>query len=197
VSNLLQLSYEGLTVTFDGAGWFNATAVAKRHGVEPYDWLRLPETKRYLVALAGGTKPGKSRFARTIRGGAPGVAGTWLSPKLAVAFARWLDVDFAVWCDAQIDAILRQQFVDEGAQRLQIVGALWTQRLGLEAKDASTKEMASVGSRLMLDRRRALPGIKAERRRLETAMQGDLVDAIAIDNIQDAGVHHQGRTPCK
>ncbi|WKN20834.1 KilA-N domain-containing protein [Azotobacter vinelandii] len=32
--------------------------------------------------------------------------GTWLHPKLAVAFARWLDAKFAVWCDMQIDDLL-------------------------------------------------------------------------------------------
>lgn len=33
--------------------------------------------------------------------------GTWCHPKLAVFFARWLDVRFAVWCDLMIDNILR------------------------------------------------------------------------------------------
>ncbi|OAM32416.1 hypothetical protein A7P96_02000 [Eikenella sp. NML03-A-027] len=32
--------------------------------------------------------------------------GTWLHPKLAVHFARWLDPKFAVWCDEQIEQIL-------------------------------------------------------------------------------------------
>jgi len=32
--------------------------------------------------------------------------GTYLHPKLAVFFARWLDVRFAVWCDLMIDNIL-------------------------------------------------------------------------------------------
>ena len=32
--------------------------------------------------------------------------GTWLHPKLAVDFARWLDPKFAVWCDEQIEQIL-------------------------------------------------------------------------------------------
>lgn len=40
------------------------------------------------------------------RGGKPGDAGTWCHPKLAVFFARWLDVRFAVWCDLMIDNIL-------------------------------------------------------------------------------------------
>ncbi|OKO96209.1 DNA-binding protein [Xenorhabdus eapokensis] len=33
--------------------------------------------------------------------------GTWLHPKLAVRFARWLSVDFEIWCDEQIDALIR------------------------------------------------------------------------------------------
>lgn len=32
--------------------------------------------------------------------------GTWAHPKLAVFFARWLDVRFAVACDAMIEDIL-------------------------------------------------------------------------------------------
>jgi hypothetical protein len=44
-------------------------------------------------------------LARTSRGGkAP---GTWLHPKLAVRFAQWLDMKFAVWCDLQIDGLIR------------------------------------------------------------------------------------------
>jgi hypothetical protein len=31
---------------------------------------------------------------------------TWMHPKLAVAFARWLDVRFAIWCDTQIETII-------------------------------------------------------------------------------------------
>lgn len=34
-------------------------------------------------------------------------AGTWAHPKLAVYFARWLDVKFSVWCDMQIDELIR------------------------------------------------------------------------------------------
>ena len=33
--------------------------------------------------------------------------GTWAHPKLAVFFARWLDVRFAVWCDSVIDELIR------------------------------------------------------------------------------------------
>ncbi|WP_370870217.1 KilA-N domain-containing protein, partial [Rhodoferax sp.] len=33
--------------------------------------------------------------------------GTWAHPKLAVFFARWLDVRFAVWCDSMIEDIVK------------------------------------------------------------------------------------------
>src|SRR5699024_726548 len=31
----------------------------------------------------------------------------WLHPKLAVKFARWVDTDFEIWCDEQIDELIR------------------------------------------------------------------------------------------
>lgn len=103
------LAYEGHPITIRNDGWFNATEAAARFGRKPAHWLELPNTKGYIAALAKalGLNVGKSDFAlvRTQRGGkAP---GTWLHPKLAVAFARWLDDDFAVWCDCQIDNIIR------------------------------------------------------------------------------------------
>lgn len=57
--------------------------------------------------LSLDSKVGLSHFGlvKAERGGK--TPGTWLHPKLAVAFARWLDDDFAVWCDLHIDALLR------------------------------------------------------------------------------------------
>lgn len=48
----------------------------------------------------------KSIFIKAKRGN---TGGTWFHPKLAVAFARWCDVDFAVWCDEQITELLTEQ----------------------------------------------------------------------------------------
>lgn len=46
-----------------------------------------------------------------------------MHPKLGVAFARWLDLRFAVWCDLHIDALLRgelnaQQQFDQASKAL-------------------------------------------------------------------------------
>ncbi|SHE99391.1 ORF11CD3 domain-containing protein [Modicisalibacter ilicicola DSM 19980] len=128
MSQTVPFEYQGQPVQFTTAGWINATEIAKRFGRRPNDWILLPSTKEYLDALdrhwSGDTSKsgnGFNGFVRTQRGGSQ--QGTWLHPKLAVAFARWLDVDFAVWCDLHIDSLLRgeisarQQF-DKACQAL-------------------------------------------------------------------------------
>lgn len=111
MSNIIPFHYKGQSVRFNSEGWINATDVAKRFDKKPAEWLRLPASERYLAALARAldleSKVGLSHFGlvETARGGK--LAGTWLHPKLAVSFARWLDDDFAVWCDLHIDALLR------------------------------------------------------------------------------------------
>lgn len=100
--NLITVEYQSLAVSFTDDGWFNATAPAKRFGKEPYEWIRLPETIAYIQALE--RKSGKIPYYTTRKGKR---GGTWMHPKLAVPFARWLDVDFAVWCDDQIDTLIR------------------------------------------------------------------------------------------
>jgi len=102
-SNVIKLDYRGLETGFTDNGWFGATAAAERYGKTPHEWLRLPATQDYLRALE--RKYGKIPFLKTKRGQHGG--GTWLHPKLAVRFAQWLDADFAVWCDEQIDELIR------------------------------------------------------------------------------------------
>lgn len=107
MKNMIPAAYNGHDIQFTEDGWFNATEVAASFGKETYEWLRLPETERYIAALCKKYEAGKSRFVKTRKGGAGGGGSTWLHPKLAVRFAQWLDMDFAIWCDEQVDAILR------------------------------------------------------------------------------------------
>lgn len=104
-SNVISLDYNGLDVGFTPDGWFNATAAAERFGKRPVDWLALDSTQDYIATLADISNCEKSSLLKTRRGRHQG--GTWLHPKLAVAFARWLDTRFAVWCDLQIDSLIR------------------------------------------------------------------------------------------
>ncbi|QEL56603.1 KilA-N domain-containing protein [Chromobacterium paludis] len=111
MTKLIQADFNGQAMQFTADGWFCATTAAARYGKRPNDWLSLPETGKYLEALT--RKYGEIPFFKTKRGGDTGKSGnaqgTWLHPKLAVRFAQWLDMDFAVWCDEQIDALIRGQ----------------------------------------------------------------------------------------
>lgn len=135
MSNVIKFEFEQRLYSFSMDGWFNATEAAERFGKEPYEWLRSAATKSYMAALAKalGFEPGNSRNKLTRTSKVRGQAGTWLHPKLAVVFARWLNDDFAVWCDLQIDAIIRNGVRAEGnvnliALLLRPDAARWEQR---------------------------------------------------------------------
>lgn len=121
-SNVITAQYKGQGYSFRDDGWFNATEAAKRYGKRPAEWLRLPEAIRYIAARCARLEVGKSHFVKTMRGGDRSEQGTWLHPKLAVVFARWLDVEFEIWCDEQIDKILHGQMATESEDRLTTVG---------------------------------------------------------------------------
>ena len=106
-SNAVALQYEDLTVHFTGDAWFNATEAAEKYGKRPVDWLALDSTKDYIKSLKKAFRSEKSSLLNVKKGGRGKSDSTWFHPKLAVVFARWLDMDFAVWCDMQIDALIR------------------------------------------------------------------------------------------
>ncbi|OSI34569.1 DNA-binding protein [Neisseria dumasiana] len=111
----ITLDYQGLSIHATREAWFNATEIAAMFDKQPNEWLRLPDTGRYIEALmkreaekqiisnTGKSRITKTDFIKTKRGNN---GGTWLHPKLAVAFARWCDIDFALWCDEQIENLI-------------------------------------------------------------------------------------------
>ncbi|MCG9065193.1 KilA-N domain-containing protein [Laribacter hongkongensis] len=134
-NRLIKANFDGSPMQFNPDGWFNATLAAEPFGKEPYDWLRQRDTVEYLAALSRhngnsgfveelnkirdlpGTSSAsqvkllrlakKTGFVRARAGCPDSGGGTWLHPKLAVRFAQWLEVDFAIWCDEQVDALIR------------------------------------------------------------------------------------------
>lgn len=112
---LLTLDYNGSGITANREAWFNATEIAAMFGKQVYEWLRLPETERYIAALCereeekqANSNTGKSRITKSsfIRSKRGNNGGTWLHPSLAVMFARWCDVNFSIWCDEQVKNII-------------------------------------------------------------------------------------------
>lgn len=104
-TNLVRLEYRGWRVPSTEDGWFNATLIADHFGKRLAFWLKTKETQAYIEAVMRHSNTSKrSDLIRAKRGNN---GGTWLHPRLAVAFARWLDPDFAVWCDIQIEGLLK------------------------------------------------------------------------------------------
>ncbi|MBE0470606.1 MAG: KilA-N domain-containing protein [Methyloprofundus sp.] len=97
---IIKTEFNGELMQFNDAGWFNATAAADRFGKRIDHWLANAETKEYIEKL---NTRNVGDLIKTKRGK---TGGTWLHPKLAIVFARWLSVDFAIWCDEQIDEII-------------------------------------------------------------------------------------------
>lgn len=56
----------------------------------------------------------------------------------------------------------------------QMALSLWTRRMKLETRDATSAAKASLGSHLMLDRKKELPGLKQERAILDAEIQPGL-----------------------
>jgi len=110
MNNIIKFKFENDSISFDRNGWINATEAAARFGKRPSKWLELPSTKSYMEALArvlcsqGEVRKSDIKLVKASK--VRGAAGTWLHPKLAVVFARWLSDDFAIQCDLYIDAIL-------------------------------------------------------------------------------------------
>lgn len=108
---LIRAEYDGVALSFQDDGWFNAKEVAAKFGKRPNDWLALDETREYIAALDAISNTSQNGIWHRAKRGNNG--GTWLHPKLAVRFAQWLDVKFAVWCDMQIDSILHKKLIEE------------------------------------------------------------------------------------
>lgn len=76
-----------LELWFRDDGWFNMTKEAKYFGKRVDHFFANEETVKYMAALQKLPGMSGSLVATTV--GQSG--GTWAHPKLAVAFARWLD----------------------------------------------------------------------------------------------------------
>jgi len=117
---LIKADFDGHVMQFNDSGWFNATAAAEKFGKRVQHWLDNKETQEYIEKLnhriSGDLNTVPAGIIKTQKGRN---GGTWLHPKLAVAFARWLSVDFSIWCDDQIDKIIHgeRESIDWGMQR--------------------------------------------------------------------------------
>ncbi|MGF6148981.1 KilA-N domain [Kingella potus] len=112
MNTIQNLSFGSVTVSFNQAGFLNATQIAKYFHKRPETYLKTEQTQQYIVALSEHLSNtlksviDENQLVIVKSGSSKNGGGTWLHPKLAIHFARWLDPRFAVWCDGQIEQIL-------------------------------------------------------------------------------------------
>ena len=110
MNQVQSFNFGNISVSFRDDGYLNATAIAAHFGKQPRDYLKTEQTQQYIAALADflSTKTKilvkENQIVNVKNGGSE--RGTWLHPKLAIHFARWLDPKFTVWCDEQIEQLL-------------------------------------------------------------------------------------------
>ena len=110
MNRIKTVSFGNFPVSFQNNGYLNATVVAAHFNRRVGNYLKSERTQEYIAALAEKLSVTSKRATEDNQiviikqGGTE--QGTWLHPKLAVDFARWLDPKFAVWCDEQIEQIL-------------------------------------------------------------------------------------------
>ncbi|MEZ4851622.1 MAG: KilA-N domain-containing protein [Bacteroidia bacterium] len=108
MSDITKFDYEGKTISFefsDGNKMINATEMARPFkGKIVGNFLRSQQTKDYISFLESryskmsiGQNSLKREVLRVVKGGEPGLQGTWMDEKLALKFAAWLSVEFELW----------------------------------------------------------------------------------------------------
>lgn len=122
----------------------NATLMCKAFGKRPADWLKTEQTQRYMKALASTRKIVPADLHVVRNGGMD--YGTWIDEKLVLNLARWLDVEFEIWCDECIAELSRNGYVGN-------VPALPVAEIA-EMKELLTKQSAELSEiKALLDQR--------------------------------------------
>lgn len=123
--NTLTLDYNGLALHASREAWFNATEIAEYHGKRLDNFFSLKRTQQYIQAVAKqkGLIPcnpsdlnptnqwelnpfDPAAYPDLIRARRGRYGGTWLHPDLMVCFARFISLEFEIWCDQTIKALL-------------------------------------------------------------------------------------------
>lgn len=141
MNSIQNFSFNSVAVSFNNNGFLNATAIAQHFGKRVKDFIKTEQNQEYIAALLERLSNGRkipleqNQLVIVKNGSSKNGGGTWLHPKLAIHFARWLDPRFAVWCDEQIEQILAgrlktssQTSADERKGLRQAVAALVVRR---------------------------------------------------------------------
>lgn len=122
-------SYNGKILTFflnNDDYWVDATEMAimfcsdksEYNKVRPYRWLRSIDCKNYIDALKttaqiSGTDDVIKKVSLSGKGGSCHV---WMHRRIAIRYAQWLDMNFAIWVDSKIEELMFQGRTDMNNQ---------------------------------------------------------------------------------
>lgn len=118
MNEIMVKEYLGNSIQFkmvDGHVYANANKMAEAFGGSQklYDWKNSSNTKRYIEALEKAyRKISDTQLIIVKQGGKATEQGTWIHEKLILNFARYLNVEFELWCDEQIATLLREGKVE-------------------------------------------------------------------------------------
>ncbi len=102
--------FNGIEVFFQKENndiFINATKIALLYNKDLSNWIRSPDTIAYVKELEEIFNSVNSTELKLIFTKQGKYGGTWIHKKLIIAFARWIDPKFAVWCDIQIEELLK------------------------------------------------------------------------------------------
>ena len=106
-SQIISYSYNNNPISFDFSGgekMINATEMAKFFGKRPVDFLRLPQTEKFIKVLKVRLSHNKNEVVKTVKGRYN--SGTWMHEKLALKFAAWLSPEFELWVFDRVEELL-------------------------------------------------------------------------------------------
>lgn len=124
MNNLIVKEYLGNSIQFkmvDGHVYANANKMAEAFGGSDKlkNWKNSSNTQRYIQVLEkslGKIYPTELIIVK--QGGRANEQGTWIHEKLILNFARYLNVEFELWCDEQIATLLREGKVEVKQKQL-------------------------------------------------------------------------------
>lgn len=127
MNNLVVREYLGSRIEFkviNGMVYANANSMANGFGGSDKikNWKVSPKTKEYAKALVnvGKIKLGENHLVKNEDFNINNIfvseegrnGGTWIPEKMILNFAKYLNIEFEIWCDEQIETLIREGKVE-------------------------------------------------------------------------------------
>jgi hypothetical protein len=106
VSSIVK-SYKGRAIRINPDNQYIClTDMADANGKLFGNWYQLKSTSEYLDKFSSVIAIPITELLQVVQGGSPDLQGTWAHPKIAIRFAQWCNVEFAIQVDFWIDELL-------------------------------------------------------------------------------------------